>query len=321
MTFSFDIPIPDLSHERQGNTKTPGVWEWDSGKAGPNVMVSALIHGNEICGAWALKELLASDLRPANGRLVLAFANLEAFDRLDIASHDASRFVDEDLNRVWTAEKLNDANSQERRRALELLDWVQAADWLLDVHSMHEPSPPLMMTGVLPRNIALARRLGIPEHIIIDAGHKDGTRMRDYAQFGDAHGEALALLIECGFHGDPASIDTARNVIGRFLVESGIVEPSALPESWTLCPKKKQTILEVTHAVVARSENLTFSQPYQGMECIATAGTKIGEQNGEPIVTPYNDCYLVMPSLRQLKTGVTVVRLAREFDEVSLSVT
>jgi hypothetical protein len=37
----------------------------------------------------------------------------------------------------------------------------------------------------------------------------------------------------------------------------------------------------------------------------------IGWRDGEPVVTPYPDCVLVMPSLRQLRPGVTVVRLGR----------
>ena len=80
------------------------------------------------------------------------------------------------------------------------------------------------MTGVLPRNIALARRLKAPQHVIVDAGHKDGVRMRDFGQFGDpAREDACALLIECGFHGDPAARDVARDMVARMLVESGAV--------------------------------------------------------------------------------------------------
>src|SRR5690606_7323563 len=137
--------------ERQGNTDTPGVWHFDSGIEGPSVLVTALTHGNEICGAWALKELLASGARPAKGKLTLAFCNLAAFDRFDAAAHDASRFVDEDLNRVWSAEKLSDPKTLERQRALALEPWIRQADWLLDLHSMHEPSAPLLLTGLLQR--------------------------------------------------------------------------------------------------------------------------------------------------------------------------
>src|SRR5690606_31714827 len=201
----FELPYPDLTQERQGNTGTPGVWHFDSGLPGPTLMITSLIHGNELCGAWALKTLLASGLRPQAGGMILAFCNLDGYDRFDVQRPDASRYIDEDLNRVWQDERLAQANNRERRRAAELLPWVRRADHLLDLHSMHEPGKPLLLTGLLPRNIELARKLGAPEHVIVDAGHKDGVRLRDYGRFGDPLDEACALLIECGYHGDQAS--------------------------------------------------------------------------------------------------------------------
>lgn len=317
----FKIDVPDLTVERQGNTGTPGVWHFDSGVAGPNVLLTALTHGNELCGAWVLKDLLADSgsLTAAalkQGTLTLAFCNLAAFDRFDLAAHDASRFVEEDLNRVWSQAKLSDPKSIERRRALALQPWVRKADWMLDFHSMHEPSPPLLLTGLLQRNIELAKRLGMPRHVIVDAGHKDGTRMRDFEQFGDADGNALALLIECGFHGDESSVQVAQEMAGQFLTTSGIIDRAALPAHWSRAEPAPadQKILKVTAPVVAQSMNLTFTQPFQGMECIEKAGTVIGYDNGQPITTPYDRCVLVMPSLRQLVPGVSVVRFAHQLD-------
>ena len=52
----FKLPVPDIAAERAGNTDTPGVWHFDSGVPGRALMVSALVHGNELCGAWALKD-------------------------------------------------------------------------------------------------------------------------------------------------------------------------------------------------------------------------------------------------------------------------
>ncbi|PLC55208.1 succinylglutamate desuccinylase [Pollutimonas nitritireducens] len=310
----FKIDTPDLTEERVGNAGTPGVWHFDSGKPGPSVLISALIHGNELCGAWVLKDMLAAGLRPRKGKLTLAFCNLAAFDRFDPLAHDASRFADEDLNRVWTEQKLAEPITRERQRALELLPWVKQADRLLDLHSMHEPSPPLWVTGILQRNIDLGLRLGVPRHLIVDAGHKDGTRMRDYGQFGDPDGKALALLVECGFHGDPSSLRIARQATAQFLLESAVVLPDQLPEEWQQRDGQDiaQQVLQVTQPVVAKTTNLTFSSAWRGMECIERAGTTIGMDDGVPIVTPYDNCVLVMPSLRQLVPGVTVLRFARQ---------
>src|SRR3546814_5796795 len=77
---AFNIEAPDLTQERVGNAGVPGVWHFDSGKQGPSVLITALVHGNELCGAWALKELLAHGVVLQNGKLTLMFCNLEAFD-------------------------------------------------------------------------------------------------------------------------------------------------------------------------------------------------------------------------------------------------
>ena len=316
-TLTFDLPCPDISMWRQGNTGTEGVWHFDSGQPGRHVLISALIHGNELCGAWALKGLLEAGIRPAAGKLTLVFANLNAFDRFDEANHDASRFVDEDMNRQWMDERMAQPHTLERQRVAALVPWVRQADWLLDLHSMHERGAPLLLTGVHPRNLSLARALANPRHIVVDAGHKDGVRMRDYAKFGlpDTQSpETRALLIECGFHGDLSSRDVARDMCVRFLAHAGVLSAARLEQAlphWKAQDADEQWALEVTGPVVARSERFRFSQPFQGLECIPKAGTVIGSNDGEAVETPYDDCVLVMPSVRQARAGVTVVRFAR----------
>ena len=313
---AFALSAPDISAWRAGNTGTPGVWHFDSGQPGRHVMISALVHGNELCGAWALKGLLEAGVRPECGTLTLAFCNLDAFDRFDAQHHDASRFTDEDLNRQWLDERMDAADTRERRRAAALRPFVARADWLLDIHSMHEPSAPLLLTGIQPRNVELARAMQSPEYIVVDAGHKDGVRMRDYGRFGridDAAGDTRSLLIECGFHGDPASRDVAQDQWVRFITQSGAVGTQALAQQlpgWRLPDAPRQWALEVTGAVVATSSAFHFTQPYTGLEVFEKAGTVIGHNDGVPVVTPYDDCVLVMPSTRQARAGVTVVRFA-----------
>jgi predicted deacylase len=311
------LQAPDIADWRAGNTGTEGVWHFDSGRPGRSVMITALVHGNELCGAWTLCGLLAAGVRPVRGQLTLAFCNLEAFDRFDPADHDASRFVQEDLNRQWSVQRMQTASSSERRRAGELQPHVERADWLLDLHSMHEPGPALLLTGPHARNVELARALGTPASIVVDRGHSDGVRMRDFGRFGlddEASPDTRSLLVECGFHLDPASRDVAQDLSLRFLVQAGILEENAARAGWPgwwLPAPPAQAVLEVTGAVVARSERFRFSQPWRALEAIAIAGTVVGQEDGMPVLTPHHDCVLVMPSTRQARAGVTVVRFAR----------
>ena len=312
---TFELGRPDIAAWRAGNTGVEGVRHFDSGHSGPSVMISALVHGNELCGAWALKGLLEAAVRPQRGQLTLAFCNLAAFDRFDAAHHDASRFVDEYLNRQWQVERIASGSTLERRRAAELRPFVERADWLLDLHSMHERAAPLLLAGMQPRNLELAKRLRAPEHIVVDAGHKDGVRMRDFGRFGVLHPEGAdpatrSLLLECGFHGDLSSRTVAEDMCARFLQAAGTLEAGAL-QGWLQDDAPRQWVLEVTGPVVARSEQFRFSQPFQGLELIEKAGTVIGWNEAEPVTTPYDDCVLVMPSVRQARAGVTVVRFAR----------
>jgi predicted deacylase len=306
---AFELPIPDLTAWRAGNTGVPGVWRFDSGAAGPDVLVTALVHGNELCGAWAVRDLLAAGVRPQRGALTLALCNLAAFDTFDPARPHASRCVEHDLNRVWGDALHGPGATVEHVRARQLAPFVERADWLLDLHSMHDPGPPLLLTGVQRRNVELARTLGVPEHVVVDAGHAEGCRMRDHGRFGAADAQARALLIECGAHGALSSREVARDISARFLRASGCIETPA--GTAPLAPQPAQQVLEVTHAIAARSPDTRFAEPWRCMQRIARAGTVLGWREGEPFVTPYDDCTLVMPSLRQLRAGVTVVRLAR----------
>jgi predicted deacylase len=311
----FVLEKPELGQWRVGNTAVEGVWQFDSGRPGRSVMVTALVHGNELCGAWALKTLLEAHIRPVTGKLTLAFCNLAGFDRFDAANHDASRFVDEDMNRVWSDDKLASPGTQERRRAGQLRPYVAQADWLLDLHSMHEPGEPLLLTGMQARNLALAKQMGAPKHIVVDAGHQDGVRMRDYGQFGSGSAtHACALLVECGFHGDTSSRDVAIDMAGRFLMAAGIVGLEHIPPHWLQALPKKQVAVKVTDAVVAQSEGLRFEHTWQGLQNIPLAGTVLARDGQMVYATPYDDCTLVMPSLRQLRSGVTVVRLAQRVE-------
>ena len=210
-------------HERQG--KLPG----------PDVLVTALVHGNEYSGAIAINELLASGWQPASGLVTFAFCNVAAFAQFDPLQPDTSRYVDEDFNRVWSVTRLDsNAQSAELARARQIQPFVTRATHLLDLHSMHEPSTPLWVTGTLQRNIDFAQALQTPCQVIIDSGHQDGVRMRDHGEFANPDGQRIALLLEAGQHWQASSVSVAKNALIRFLVHAGSIAATDAPEGWLL---------------------------------------------------------------------------------------
>lgn len=311
--YPIEIEFPNIDAHASSHTGIDYVHTFDSGVPGPHVMINALTHGNEVCGAIVVDALLRFGLRPRRGRLTLSFANVAAYARFDPAQPDKSRYVDGDFNRVWMASVLDDPSrrSVELDRARAMRPVIDTVDFLLDLHSMHEKSKPLIVAGPLDKGIELAVQLGTPATVICDEGHPEGRRMRDYEGFGDAGSAKNALLIECGQHWEQRAVDVARDCTARFLLLCGVIDESDLPPGWLEPLPRQMTVVRVTEPVVAKSMDFRFAGDYTGLETFAKAGAVIAWSDGKPVVTPYDDCMLVMPSLRQLRPGVTVVRLGR----------
>ena len=309
-----ELQAPDIRPFAVGNTGVPYVHRFDSGRPGPVVMVQALTHGNELCGAIALQWLLQQPLALRHGSLVLAFANVAAFERFNPASPHTARCVDEDLNRVWADEVLfGPRDSVELRRARALQPFVDAADLLLDIHSMTEPCRPLMVCGTQDKNAAYARELGMPADLLIDTGHPAGLRMVERGGFGDPASPRKALLVECGQHWEAAAADVAIDCVVRFLRLTGLVDAHWADARTRLPLPATQRLVRVTEAVVARSTGFRFLVPTPGLGVVPHAGTAIAEDSGHVWTTPYDNTVLVMPSTAHAKAGNTVVRLG-QFD-------
>ncbi|MEE9559301.1 MAG: M14 family metallopeptidase [Acidiferrobacterales bacterium] len=313
-SYLVNLQAPDITPYRAGNIGVDYVTTFDSGKPGPHIMLSAVVHGNELCGAITLDFLLRNDVRPTRGKLTLGFMNVAAFERFDPANPDVSRYVDEDFNRVWDKTVLEGTrDSTELRRARELRPIVDQADYLLDIHSMQHPTVPLCMCGPLEKGRQLARELAYPAHAVSDAGHTAGRRLRDYGPFGEETDPRNALLIECGQHWEAGSAVAAKEMALRFLAHYDVVDPQFIADHLPADPPAGQKLIEVTGPVTIKTDNFKFTQDFRGMELITAAGTVIGYDGDEAIKTPYDNCVLIMPS-RRLRKGESAVRFGRFID-------
>jgi predicted deacylase len=306
-----EIAFPDLAPYAAGNDRTPYVWTYAGEQPGPHVLVQALTHGNEVCGAIALDWLLREKIRPTRGTLTLVFANVGAYLRFDRADPFESRCVDEDFNRLWTREVLDGPRrSAELARARELRPIVDRTDHLLDLHSMSEPCPPLAMAGRQRKGVELAKAIGVPQHIVIDSGHVAGQRLRDYAFFDDPADARSALLVECGQHWEAAAPRVAQQSLLRFLDHFGMLGRGLAEQHLDAVTPPPQCIVEVTSTVTIASDAFRFTQPVHGLQVIRRAGTVYAMDGGAEIRTPHDDCVLIMPT-RKPKRGETAVRLGR----------
>jgi predicted deacylase len=306
-----EVAFPDLSLHAAGNAGMAYAWSFAAKGPGPHVVLQALTHGNEVCGAIALDWALREELRPARGTLTMVFANVAAYQKFDRADPFASRCVDEDFNRLWSAEVLDGPReSAELKRARELRPLYDRADYLLDLHSMSEPCPPLAMAGLRRKGVDLARAIGAPQYVVIDGGHSAGRRLRDYAFFDDAKDPRAALLVECGQHWERAAPGVAKQSLLRFLRHFDMIDPAVLAANLDASPCAAQKLIEVTTTVTIGSDQFAFTIPVKALQTIARAGTVYAVDGGAEIRTPHDDCVLIMPT-RRPKRGETAVRLGR----------
>lgn len=304
------MPI-DISAYKVGNTGVDYVHRFDSGKPGPHVMVMALTHGNELCGAYTLNLLFENEVQPERGVLTLGFSNVPAYESFDKDNPTASRFVDEDLNRVWSVDVLDgDRQSAELSRARELRPVIDEVDFLLDIHSMQLNCAPLMLCGPLQKGRELAAAVGVPETVVADKGHNAGRRMRDYGGFSDPASPRNSLLVECGQHWDPSAVEVSNETTLRFLLHLGTITPDFAAPHLSAERPPTQRLIEVSGPITIQTDAFKFLTEFQGLEVIPEAGTVIANDGDEPVRTPYDDCVLIMPS-RRLVPGQTAVRFGR----------
>lgn len=307
--FKVRLAAPDIARWIEGNSGVTGVTTRNSGQQGPHVTLLSLMHGNELAGAIVLDHLLRAGLTPTSGKLSFGFLNLAAFSRFDPQRPTASRFLDEDLNRVWDVALLNGPrHSIELDRARELRSFVDTVDVMLDLHSMLWPSEPLILSGTPLKGRELAKAIGTPPLVVADYGHVNGRRLIDYPQFANPDTACAACLVEAGQHWEQTTVEVMLGSVAGLLRHLGVVGPDApLPAA----PSGGGTrVATVTTAVTAMTSSFAFVQTYRGGDIVPRRNTLIAMDGETEIRTPHDNCLLVMPSLRPSR-GHTAVRLGR----------
>lgn len=311
-SYPIEVTPPDITRWRAANTGIDYVHTFDSGKPGPHVLVGALMHGNEICGAVAVDRLLAENTRPVRGKLTFAFHNVGAYSRFSESTKKDTRFVDEDMNRVWNDEILNSGrDTAEIGRARDLRPLLLTVDRLLDIHSMGTHCEPLLLVHGLAKERAFVREMAYPKNVVCGSGHVKGRRLIEYAPFNDAANEKVAVLIECGQHWSKSSAAVALDMALWFMAASGAIDESYAKARASGPKPARQRIMEVTGGVSAETAEFRFVEKFIGLERFAKKGAVVAMDGGKTVVTPHDDCVLIMPTQNPRK-GERVLRFARE---------
>lgn len=306
-----EVSPRDLSGLRRGNAGVDYVHRFVAEQPGPHVVLNALIHGNEFCGMTALTWLLEQQIRPVRGTLTLCFSNIAAYQRFDPQKPLESRFVDRDLNRVWTADVLDgDDRSVEAQRARELRPVFAAADALLDIHSTTFAVRPMLVYTKHEKMRRLATAIGSPAtHVISPGGRHQGGLLIEFGAFGDPAAANTAIVVECGHHFARSSGEVAIDSTLRFLDHYGMLEPGFAAAHIKARTPEPVSIYEISEVFICRGGQARFVRPLKGFEEFG-AGELIGNDGEKEIRAPYDRCAVLMPKA-YLVPGREMVTLAR----------
>ncbi len=206
--------------------------DYSQGRDGPLLVFTGGVHGNEPAGVEALQRVFAELERtapPLRGRAVALAGNLAALAR-------KARFVDQDLNRMWTAERFQrglelapapeSCELSEQRELIahfrSLLDGDRTGATLIDLHSTSGLGPPFAILTARPARRRLAQALGVPAVYGLQES-VPGTLIDWFEKLGHA-----ALVVEGGQNDDPRTRERHVAVIWLALEHCGLLEPGAV---------------------------------------------------------------------------------------------
>ena len=268
---------------------------------GPTLIVIGGVHGNEPAGILAARAALSALPRERMcGEVVALIGNLRA-------SAVGRRCLSEDLNRMWTAERLAEARATSGRAEVpggelrELAELAGAIEqviarargpvFLLDLHTTSAAGFPFAVVGHTAEHHRFAQAFPLPGIV----GLQEALPGVLSGYFG--HRGCITLAIEGGQHTTRAAADNLAAVIAIALEATGIIQeaPGAAAARAYLAgvrgalPHRIEVV--VRHAV--RPEHGFRMEPgFANLEHVA-AGTLLARDASGEIRAPFDGVVLL----------------------------
>jgi len=236
-------------------------------KSGKTSVIIACTHGNETCGIYAFNSLL-TDLVIESGTVIFCIGNPRVLEKKD-------RFTEMNLNRAFKEKglfTLEETQTYEYKRALEIKLLLDEADALLDIHSSKNiPAEQFIICE--SNNYFIADQLPFAKQIsgfeTYEPGGTEGY-MNSKSKIG--------IGIECGQHDDPKSIDKAVESILSFLIAMGHING--------INKIQKQERLRISFLYKNLNKDFTLSRNFIDFEEIEK-NTLIGYDGTVPVFSPF----------------------------------
>lgn len=269
--------------------------------AGPKLIVLGAVHGNESCGALALRRVIREF---DDGALALKAGVLTLVPVTNPLAHQQrQRKGERDLNRRLSPTAA--PRDYEDHIANWLCPLLARHDVLLDLHSFQAGEMPFVLLGprdnagpiepfsAAAREEALALRLGVHRFVegwlscYTSAAARRGASMAETALLqGTGTTEYMrsvggwALTLECGQHDDPHAPEVAYRAILSTLAHLALIDasdpqPVASMEGLHLCD-----VIDRAHA------DDTFARDWKSFDAVAAGQLLATRHDGTSLVAP-----------------------------------
>lgn len=270
-----------------------GVYRYDTHIKGPNVLIFAGVHGNEISGINACKNIM-DDAKSGKfvlkkGKLVIVFANLDAI-KLNV------RFKDINMNRVFDGIDLNQ-NLSELTRLRDLKKLFLNVDYFLDLHSTSSDTEPFILCD--ESDNFFAQKLNAK---FILNGVEKFKMFNGISNFFAKKNGSVAITYEAGQHLDNDSFMNALNCIYSLLSEIKMFDFTLI----NCAPN----ILELDELILKETNKDFWLKSFKNFTFLKK-GTSILNLDSN-ILSIKHDSFLIMPTpVETVKVGEELCFLAK----------
>ena len=295
----------------------------EGGSAGPTLIVTGAVHGNETAGTKGIRRVLreidSGDIEIVRGSVTFVpVCNPLAYNHM-------RRMGERNLNRRLQPKDPSDTAPQdnEDRIAGVLCQWLAEHQVLLDLHSFRSPGEPFVMRGPVDnrgplepfahaaaeaqlaahvgvsrvvegwmdayaRGVAQRRQRGLtPGAVHEDPSYGVGTT--EYMRSRGGYG----VTLECGQHDDPQGEDVAYLAIRQTLALLGLADIPLAP------PARPFECLALAEVVDRHDAADTFVKPWTSFDPLAEGELIAVRADGSELRAPQAGC-IVFPDVSAL---------------------
>ncbi len=291
----------------------------EGGSAGPRLIVTGAVHGNEVAGTKGIRRVLheidGGDIEIVRGSVTFVpVSNPLAYNQMQ-------RMGERNLNRRLQPTATPQDN--EDRIAGVLCAWLAEHDVLLDLHSFRGPGEPFVMRGPADNRGALepfahaAAEAQLAAHVGVrrvvegwmpayaegvarrrargqtpGAVHEDPSYGVGTTEYMRSRG-GWGVTLECGQHDDAAGPDVAYFAIRQTLALLGLVDIPLVP------PTRPFECLELAEVVDRHAEGDRFVKPWTSFDPLAEGELIAVRADGSEQRAPCAG-YIVFPDVSAL---------------------